>query len=75
MMTKHDFIPFMKCLGAVCALFVLVFVFMFFLGAGFYFGAAAGGCLPKQGVLCENANLSPADCVITDITTAANGAK
>ena len=68
-MTKCDFISIMNYLWALSALFAFVFVFMFFLGAGFYCGATAGGWLPEQEIHCENTNLFPSECVITEVSS------
>ena len=60
---------FFRHLYMFCALFAFVFLFMFFLGAGFYFGATAGGWLPEQEIHCENTNLFPSECVITEVSS------
>ena len=72
-MTRREFVCMLKYTCTVCTLFAFVFVFMFFLGAGFYYGAIAGGWKPEQEIHCENTNLFPSECVITEVSSA--GAK
>lgn len=69
-MTKYKFLSFMNYLWAVSAFFAFVFCFTFCLGAGFYFGATAGGWMPEQEIHTENTNLFPSECVITEVSSA-----
>lgn len=53
----------------LCLFFLFIFTFMFFLGAGFYYGASKGGWKPEQEIHCENTNLFPSECVITEVSS------
>lgn len=72
-MVKREFLYMLRYIGAICVFFVLTFVFTFSIGAGFYYGATAGGWKPEQEIHCENTNLFPSECVITEVSSA--GAK
>lgn len=69
-MTKKVFFYMLKYIGAICVFFVLTFVLTFSVGAGFYFGATAGGWMPEQEIYTENTNLFPSECVITEVSSA-----
>ena len=60
---------YLRLLAGLCFFLFFVFVFTFCVGAGFYFGAARGGWMPTQEVHCENANLFPGECVITELSS------
>ena len=61
---------FIKYVGFVCIFFTLIFILMSCIGAGFYYGASKGGWTAEQEIHCENTNLFPGSCVITEIASA-----
>ena len=71
MMKKNKiFISLLKYVACLSVFLTLTFTFMFCLGAGFYFGATAGGWMPEQEIHTENTNLFPSECVITEVSSA-----
>lgn len=60
----------LKYLASLCIVIAVSFVLFFSIGAGFYFGATAGGWMPEQEIHTENTNLFPSECVITEVSSA-----